>query len=171
KGAATVIGTQGLVCGEGTVGDGQRGGPEVRDGTAEGAADPPRRAGAGIADGLVVGQDNVGERQAAEIQDPAPGTGEDGRAASGQAVGNRQAGDGDGHAGADIEDPAGTTAAHGELLRARSFDVQAPGHGQFAVGQPDGLAEEATSEVEDVTALGGGYLAAQRAVARGAGVE
>src|SRR5262249_57547024 len=54
RGAATVIGPQRLVCGEGTVGDGQRCGTEVGDGTAEGGADSPRRAGAGIADGLLV---------------------------------------------------------------------------------------------------------------------
>src|SRR5262249_38354971 len=171
RGAVTVIGTQGLVSGEGTAGDGQRAGTEVGDGTAEGGADPPRRAGAGIADGLVVGQNVVGERQAAEIQDPAADAGENGRAAIGQAVRHRHPGEGDGHAGTDVEDPAGTTAANGELLRARSFDVQAFADGQLAVGQPDGLAEEARSEVDGVTALGGGDLAAQRAVASDAGVE
>ena len=37
--AAAAIGAQGLVAGEGTAGDGQRCGPEVRDAATEGAAD------------------------------------------------------------------------------------------------------------------------------------
>src|SRR5262249_43701987 len=65
----------------------------------------------------------------------------------------------------------GMVAADGQLIRARPFDVQAPGDGQLAVGEGDGLAGQTGGEVDDIAALGGGDLAAQRAVARGTGVE
>src|SRR5262249_34955377 len=72
--AGASISAQGLVVGESTAGDGQR--TEIRERAADGAADPAQRAGAGIADDLIVVQDVVGERQDAEIQDRTARSGE-----------------------------------------------------------------------------------------------
>src|SRR5262249_2953570 len=165
--AAAAIGAQGQVAEEGTAGDGQLSRTDVGEAAAPGAPDLDEHGDAGIADDLIVGQDVVGERQVAQIQDRAAVTGEDGRAAIGEAVGHRHPGDGDGQAGADVEDPAGVVAADGQLVRARSFDVQVLGDGQFAAGQRDGLALETGGEVDGVATLGGGDFAAQRAVAEG----
>jgi hypothetical protein len=89
-----------------------------------------------------MGQEIVGERQGAEVQDRATRAGQNGRAAVGQAVGHRQPGDGHGRAGADVEDPAGVVAADSQLIGTQPLDVQALGDGQLAAGQCNGLTGE-----------------------------
>jgi hypothetical protein len=130
------------------------------------AAALPRAAGghATAADRLVVGQGAAGQGQggAAVVDAPA----QRGRAGRGGqvAIGDGQPGEGDGHPGpGDVEDPAGVVAADRQLIGPRSLDVQAPGDGQLAAGQGDGLAAQGRVEVDGVAALGGGDGGPQRA--------
>jgi hypothetical protein len=144
------------VVGESRGDDRERSAPLVIDATAEPVA-------ARGADGLVVGQNTVGDGQrSAGIVDTGP--------VSGPAVRYGQVGDvNERGAAADLEDAVGVIAADGQLIGIQPLDIQALGDHQLAV-QRDGLAGQATIEVDGVTALSGGNLTAQGAVAGNAGV-
>src|SRR5262249_54375896 len=60
---AAAIGAQGQVVDECTPGDGQPTRTEIREAASEGGTDPAPHVSASIADGLVVAQDVVGQRQ------------------------------------------------------------------------------------------------------------
>src|SRR5262249_28778094 len=72
----------------------------------------------------------------------------------GSAVCDRQVVDLHADAAADPENPTGVIAADGQLVGAQALDVQALGDGQLPAGQRDGLAQETTSEVDRVPAVG-----------------
>ena len=110
--------------------------------------DGPAPCMVGAAEDDIVGQDVVGEGQrAADVQDAAAPL-----VPHGPAVGDRQAGDGDGEPFVDVEDPVGVVAADGQQARARPLDVQALLDRQLVAGQRDRLAREAGSEDDRVAA-------------------
>src|SRR5262249_40224788 len=136
-------------------GGGRVGGEPITDTAAKSAAGPPtQRVGVNVGDGLVVGHDDMGEGQLAEVQDAAAGAGDAGRIPVGLAVGDRQPFDGRRGAGTDVEDPAGVIATDGYLVTAatilvvmvimvvvgHSFYRQVVGDGQFLAAQIDLMA-------------------------------
>ena len=90
--AGAAVAADHLVVAEHTVGDGEQSAGRVEDAAAPGVA-------ALAAEGLVGRQGAVGDGQGAGVVDPAP--------VFGLAVGDRQAVQDGGDAGADLEDPAG----------------------------------------------------------------
>ncbi len=101
--------------------DGQR--TEIRDATPHGAADGGAgRKLRGVADGLVIRENVVGEGQEAAVQDAAAGGGKVVGILVGPPVGDRQVRDGHRGAGADVEDPAVIVAADRHQAGPRADD-------------------------------------------------
>src|SRR5262249_39820482 len=118
RGAAGVrVTAQGLVVADDAAGDGEHRPRVVENAAAMSVAAGPARPGL-AANGPVVGHDDVGEGQVAEVQDAAARAGDAGRIRVGLAVGDRQPFDGHRGAGADVEDPAGVMATDSYLLAA-----------------------------------------------------
>ena len=96
-----------------------------------------------------------------------------GRDAGRMAVGDGQAGDGDGPTGADVKhavDGGGVIAVDGEVGRAGAEDGDAVGDQQLAIGQCD-HAGDAGAKHNDLPVDGVGQSGTQRAVATVIGVE
>ena len=115
-----------------------------------------RGARAAAADGLVVQQRAIGDRQGARIVNAA--------SLYSQAVGDRQAADGNVLASPDFKYATGIVAANGQLVRTWPVDGHAAGDVQLAVGQRDGAVQTA-GEVDSGTrgGIGGLHRRPQRA--------
>src|SRR5262245_27978455 len=108
-----------------------------QDQAAAGVGDAPTPAfGPGSTDGLVVGDDSIGEAQTAAVVPDAATTVR-------PAAGDGQPVHGHVDAAADLEDPAGVVAADCEPVGARAVDPQVVGDAQLAAGQGDGALQAA----------------------------
>src|SRR5262249_38481584 len=97
------------------------------------------------AEGLVQGYDHLAEAQAA------PGV-PDTAAVVGPAMRDRQGVEGNGHAAADPEDPAGVVAADDQPVSARAVDGQIVRDAELTTGQGDGAVTSRGGEVDHVGA-------------------
>src|SRR5262245_11473780 len=114
-----------------------------QDQAAAGVGDAPTPGfDPGSTDGLVVGNDSIGEAQTAAV---VPDAATDVR----PAVGDGQPVDGHVDAAADLEDPGGVVATHDQPVGARAIDLQGVRDGQRSAGQGDG-ALQTGSELDHV---------------------
>ena len=91
------------------------------------------------------------------VQDGAPAAAAAEPPAAAPAVGDGQAGDGDGQPLVDdVEDPERVVAADGQLVGAGPLDVQALPDRQLVAGHRDGLADEAGGEDDRVAVVSAG---------------
>src|SRR5262245_32565970 len=114
-----------------------------QDQAATGVGDAPTPGfDPGSTEGLVVGDDGIGEAQTAAV---VPDAATDVR----PAVGDGQPVEGHVDSAADLEDPAGVVPTHGQPVGAGAVDRQVVGDPQLTAGQDDG-AVQAGSELDHV---------------------
>src|SRR5262249_35654825 len=124
------------------------------------AAGDEQAAATGLREGprLVDGQETVGQRQVAASHI-------DAAAISGQAVGNRQAGQGDGGAAGDCEDAVVSAAVpqHGQKVGPGALDVDVRAQVGQGAGQVDGAGDREGDDVVAGLGVGVQDCLAQRA--------
>src|SRR5262245_60761443 len=117
-----------------------------QDQAAAGVGDAPTPAfGPGSTDGLVVGDDSIGEAQTAAVVP-------DAATAVRPAAGDGQPVEGHVDTAADLEDPAGVVTTHGQPVGARAIDPQIVRDAQLTAGQGDGAVTGRGGEVDQVSA-------------------